>query len=903
MQKGAHQGLRSIRLGLIAFFFLLTFVLPCRGFAEKPRIKVLLLPFDMHSNVDISADRRSVMEALASSLTASGAEIAGIDIIKDAMLNQGVKTFDEAKALDIASKAAGDFAVLGSMTRLGKTTTVDWRILDLKSKGPVAFYFKSSSSEQELIKALSETSGAMYEKMLSVLKSKPAVRSGAIDRIAVTGNRRVDTEAIMKKISSKTGEPFSVDDVREDIRAVYGTGFFDDISADLSDTASGKTLTFIVKEMPFIKKIEIKGNHELRDDKIKEALTIKENTVLDRVVMGENALKIKNLYSEEGYYLASVATAVESDGVEATVRFNIDEGPEVKVRRITFIGNRRFSDDKLRGLMNTTEKGLFSILSGSGKFNEFIFQNDLALIIGYYLDKGYINADITDKRVLLSDDKQWFYITISINEGEQYRLGNIDVAGELLVPKEELLEKFKIAPGDVFNRSKVAKGIEDITDLYGDKGYAYADIRPRTQPNPETKTVDISIDIKKNDLVYIEKVDITGNVRTRDKVIRREVEVGEGDLYSSSALKRSRNNLKRLGYFEDVKISQNQGSSTDKMKLDVNVKERPTGSVSVGFGYSSVDKLIGTASISQSNLLGTGLQLDVSGTLSASSSKYILGFTEPWLFDKPLSAGFDVYNTYKEYPDFKLYKKGFDLRFGFPVYDRYTRGYLTYKLEDVNITDVADTASSYIQEQAGKNTESSIKAAVRRDTRDDAFFPTEGAVTTFSTEFAGGPLGGTSYFIKYEGDAIKFFGLPWDTTFSVRGSLGHIMSYDGHSVPIYEKYFLGGMNSIRGFEARSVGPKDPATGDLIGGTTMMIINTEFLFPIMPEQKSVRGVVFFDAGNAYEGRIDFGDIRYGSGFGIRWFSPIGPLRLELGFNLNKREGEKSQQWEFAIGSVF
>ena len=857
----------------------------------------------MHSSVDISPSRRSVMEALASSLTASGAEIVGIDLIKDAMLRQGVKTFDEAGALDIASKVQADFAVIGSMTRLGGSTAVDWRVLDLKAKSPVAFYSKSSGSEEELIKALSNASNAMYEKMLSVLKGRVTVKSGAIDRIAVTGNRRVDTEAIMKKTSSKAGEPFSVDNVRDDIRAVYSTGFFDDVSADLSDTASGKVLTFIVKEMPFIRKIEFKGNHELKDEKIKDALTIKENTVLDRMVMGENAEKIKNLYSGEGYYLASVSPVVESDGVEAAVRFNIDEGPEVKVKRITFIGNRRFSGGKLKGLMNTDEKGVFSLISGSGKFNEFMFQNDLALIIGYYLDKGFINADITDHRVLLSEDKQWFYITIAINEGEQFRIGNIDVTGDLLVPKEELMEKFKLKAGDIFNRSKVARWLEETTDLYGDKGYAYADIRPRTQTNPGTKTVDITVNIKKNDLVYMERIDITGNVRTRDKVIRREVELGEGDLYSSSALKRSRNNLKRLGYFEDVKMSQNQGTSSEKIKLDVNVKERPTGSISIGFGYSSVDKLIGTASISQSNLMGTGLQLDISGTLSASSSRYIIGFTEPWLFDKPLSAGFDLYNTYKEYPDFKLYKKGFDIRFGFPVYDRYTRGYLTYKLEDVNITDVADTASSYIQDQAGKSTESSIKAAIKRDTRDDAFFPTEGAVLTFSTEFAGGPLGGTSYFIKYEGDAVKFFSTPWDTTFSIRGTLGHIQGYDGHSAPIYEKYFLGGINSIRGFEARSVGPKDPATGDLIGGTTMMVVNTEFLFPLMPEQKSVRGVVFFDAGNAYDGGIDPGDIRYGAGLGIRWFSPIGPLRLELGFNLNRREGEKAQQWDFTIGSVF
>ncbi|HXI09622.1 MAG TPA: BamA/TamA family outer membrane protein, partial [Thermodesulfobacteriota bacterium] len=300
--------------------------------------------------------------------------------------------------------------------------------------------------------------------------------------------------------------------------------------------------------------------------------------------------------------------------------------------------------------------------------------------------------------------------------------------------------------------------------------------------------------------------------------------------------------------------------------------------------------------------MGTGIKLDLSGTVSSTSSKYILGFTEPWLLDKPITAGADVYNTDRDYPDFKQTKNGFDIRFGVPVYDRYTRGFLTYRLEDVKISNVQDTASNLIKEQEGKSTESSITTTIRRDTRDDAFFPTDGAVLTGTVQFSGGPLGGTNHFIKYEGDAVKFFALPWDTTISVHGSVGYIQGYQGKTVPIYEKYYLGGLNSLRGFKTRTVSPKDPDTGDLIGGNTMMTVNTEFLFPLMSEQ-GVRGLIFFDAGNSYKGRIDFGDIRTGAGVGVRWLSPLGPLRLELGFNLHKREGEASKQWDFAIGTVF
>lgn len=890
--------MKRIRTGLLAVIVLL--LLPLTALAQGP--KVLILPFGMHANVDISSTRRAVMDAMAASLNKEGAEITGLELVKELVLKKGAQDFTEKEAFEIAAKVRPDFAVLGSITRLGSTTDVDWRLLELSGKEAVAFYYASGSSEEELLSAIGKKSPAMHEKMSSSLKTRPATKKGNIDRIVVTGNKRVDTEAITGRLTSKAGGEYSPDDVREDIRTLYGTGYFNDITASLADTAAGKVLTFHVVEMPFIKKIDFDGNKELKDEKLTEGMTLKENTVLDRVTLSQSTERIKQMYNEEGYYLAKVEPVVDSNGLEASITFKIDEGPAVKVKRITFIGNEKFSDSKLRGLLNTKEKGFFSLVTSSGQFNEFYFQNDLSIIMSHYYDNGYIKADVLEHRVLLSQDKQWFYITIALSEGDQFRVGKLDVQGDLLEDRAKLIEKLDLTTGEVFNRSRLSKGIEAIAGIYGDKGYAYADIKPMTTVDDKTKTIDVTIDIRKNDLVYIERIDITGNVKTRDKVIRRELELGESDLFSSSELKKSRDNLKRLGFFEDVKILQSRGSAADKMKLDVDIKERPTGQVSLGFGYSSVDKLIGTASISQSNFMGTGIKLDLSGTISASSSKYVLGVTEPWLFDRPISAGFDIYNTDKEYPDFDIARKGFDIRLGFPITKRYTRGYLTYKLEDVNINNVLDTASSFIKEQAGETTESSVKAQVRRDTRNDAFFPSEGSVINASIELAGGFLGGTSQFIKYEGDAVKFFTLPWDMVFSVHGALGYVQGYGGKKIPIYERYFLGGINSIRGFETRTVGPKDSATGDLIGGETMITANTELIFPIFA-QAAVKGLVFFDVGNTYDGPIDFSDLRKGAGLGVRWFSPFGPLRLELGFNLDRREGEKSKQWDFTIGTIF
>ncbi|MCC6502954.1 MAG: outer membrane protein assembly factor BamA [Deltaproteobacteria bacterium] len=889
-----------MRFFRICLFLIVLISLPAAASAET--LKVLLLPFETRAEGDVSALRRNMTDSFAAAVEAQGVEVVGISEIRELMTKGSVRVFDEKTALELSSKVQADFAVLGSITKIGAAITVDWRLLDGRDGVVKAFFHDSSTSIADLLSRVNEKAAQTVVKMREALGARPAVKEGAVTAITVIGNQRVDTEAVMRRVSSRAGEPFSPDAVREDIRSIYSTGYFDDVAADLSDTASGKVLTFKVREMPFMRKIEYRGHDEIKIERLEETVTMKTNTVLDRVLLAANAEKLKGLYEDEGFYLAKIDTAVETDGVEATVVFKIEEGPEVRVKRITIIGNDAFSDKKLKGLMTTNEAGALSAVTQSGKFNEYVFQNDLAVLMSHYFDNGYINADVLDSRVLLSEDRRAFLVTIAITEGEQFRTGKIDVTGDLLYPREELVSKLKLSPGKVFSRSALSRGLEAISIAYGDKGYAYAEIRPQTKVNPVDRTIDITIDIKQNELVYVERIDLSGNVRTRDKVIRREVEVDEGGLYSATELKKSRDNLRRLGFFEDVRITETRGSASDRVKLIVSVKERPTGSISLGFGYSSVDKLIGTASIAQSNFMGTGLKLDLSGTVSASSSRYILGVTEPWLFDRPISAGFDIYNTEKQYPDFDIRKKGFDVRFGFPITKRYTRGNITYKLEDAYISNVDAAASTYIKEQEGSSTESSIRAQVRRDTRNDAFFPSEGSTVSATYEFAGGPLGGTSYFIKYEFEGVKFFAMPWDTVFSIHGNIGYVHGYDGHEVPIYERYFLGGISSLRGFETRSVGPRDLATGDLIGGNTMFIVNAEYLFPVFPEQ-SIKGVVFFDIGNAYQGRIDFSDVRTSAGAGVRWFSPLGPLRLELGFNLDPRTGESSSQWEFAIGSVF
>lgn len=872
----------------------------------KASARVIITPFSIHGKDDLSGFRRKILNALASAIESDRkTEVVGIERLKRLVLDEKVYLFDEAIALKIGKDEDAAFTILGSITKIDKAISLDVRLLDISSGKIIASLYVKKENEKAMLESATSLAADIQARIQAeaLRPKKGEIASVIISKIIITGNKRVDEQAVKAKLKSKAGELFSPDDLRDDIKAVYDMGFFEDVMADVTVGDKGKYLNFIVKEKPVIKKVGIAGNKEIKDEKINGVITVKENTILNRTLLFENAEKIKALYATEGFYLARVEPVIErKDDATAAVNFKIEEGDKVKVKRITIIGNKMFKEGKIKDIMDTSEVGFFSFMTKAGVFDEAVFQNDLNKIMAHYYDNGYIHASITDHLVSLSSDKKWFFITIALVEGEQYKVGKIDVKGDMLTTKSELMEKVKTTTGEIFSRKILTEDISRLNDVYGDEGYANVNINPVTNVDEKKKMADITFDIQKGELVYIERINISGNVNTRDKVIRREIELSEGALFSSSDMKRSRNNLNRLGYFDKVNIAPQPGSSDDKMVLNVDVKERPTGSISAGIGYSSVDKIIGTASISQSNFLGTGLKLDLSGTLSSKSERYQLGITEPWLFDKPISAGFDLFKMNREYPDFTRGSYGFDVRLGFPVYERDVRGYLTYKLEDVTVKDVASGAAKLIKDQEGKKTTSSIDAVLKRDTRDDAFFPTEGSVTSLAVEFAGGPLGGDNNFVKYIAEGVKYFPLFWDTTFVTHGVIGYVQGFGGKAIPVYERFYLGGINTIRGFRTRSVGPRDQATNDVIGGDKEVYANLEYLFPLVPEQK-VKGLIFYDAGNAYNGDIDLGDLRTSAGIGIRWFSPVGPLRLEWGRNLNRREGEKASQWEFTIGTVF
>ncbi len=584
---------------------------------------------------------------------------------------------------------------------------------------------------------------------------------------------------------------------------------------------------------------------------------------------------------------------------QADLEFIIDEGSKIHIKTITFQGNNAYPDKRLKKLMKTSEKGFFSWITSSGVLNPEDLNQDAARITGFYHNNGYIQARVSDPQVRYEDE--WIYVTIKIDEGPQFKVGQVDIAGDAIQPENELMAAVEINDKEIYSRETVRKDVLALTDIYADEGYAYAEVTPLIRQHPDDRTVDITYQIDKGKPVYFEKIIISGNVKTRDKVIRRQLKVIEKERYSGRRLKRSIRDLQRLDYFEDVNVNTVRGSDDDQMILKIDVSEKPTGTFSFGGGYSSVENIFAMASVTQRNLFGRGQTVQLKAELGGATSRYTFSFTEPWLFDIPLSAGFDLYNWDRDYDTYDKDSTGGAVRFGYPVAD-YTRVYLAYSYELADINNITEDASDLVKDLAGENITSAVAATLRYDSRDRMFNPTEGGNHSISIEYAG--LGGDIGYTKYTGEAGQYFPLFWGTVGFIHGRAGYVEENSSGKLPDYERFYLGGMNSLRGFDWRDVSSYDE-NGDEIGGNKFVQMNLEYLIPLVKEA-GVVGVLFFDAGNVYndDEDLDLGLTRESAGFGFRWYSPMGPIRIENGYILDPREGEDSGgRWEFTMGSAF
>lgn len=738
----------------------------------------------------------------------------------------------------------------------------------------------------------------------------PAWAQEKVVAIEVAGLRNIDQQLVLGQIQAKQGAPYEREVVSQDIARIYKLGLFDDVQAEKEPAGGGIKLIYRVVEKPPITAIEITGNEKVNEKKIRETLTIKLNQTIDNKKIAESKEKIKEVYAQDGSRTVDVETEIKTKNGESVLVFKITEKQGEVVREVNFEGNKVFSEGKLRRMIKTKKKGFLSFLTGSGKFREDVLDRDVAFITYNYLNKGYMKIRVSQPKIEYNDQKKGLVLTFYIDEGDRYKVGDIEFTGDVLTTKPELQKLLASLKGNYYSQKSMEDDLSKLTEFYGNQGYAFANINPTYVFDETLKYANINVAIDKGQRVFVERINITGNTITRDKIIRRELKVVENSIYNESLLRLSKRKLEQLGFFENVEVSTPRGSGDDKLTLNVNVKEKPTGTFSVGAGYSSAESFLFTASVSKNNFLGRGIFGSLNAEVSGKRQQFSFQYTDPYFLDSNWILNATGYKVSANYEDFRRNAFGGQLDFGRRIFD-FTSISLGYHLEDVSLSNFDIIVPEFFRQTADGLT-SSLVFSITRDTRNNPITTTKGYYLNGSVEYAGNGIGGDVNFLRLQANARYYHPLWFNSVLKANLRLGYIKSLDGQPVPLFERFFTGGINSLRGYEFRTVGPTllipDGITGAdqefVYGGDKMFIFNLEYEFPIY-DAGGFRGVIFFDAGNTYAENQNFNPINVKTdiGAGIRWLSPFGPLRFEWGFPLNKDPGDKSSVFNFTIGSFF
>ncbi|MGK5081830.1 outer membrane protein assembly factor BamA [Bdellovibrionota bacterium FG-1] len=737
----------------------------------------------------------------------------------------------------------------------------------------------------------------------------------AIGAIEVRGNKRIEKDAIMAKVVTQVGQPLSSESVRTDIQNLFGMGYFDDIEVSgESPDASHVKLIYTVRERPVISKIEFDGNERIGTSDLKDVTKVKEYSILDINKVREDVALLQKHYEDKGFYLAKVSFEVKpGKSGEVDLTYKINDYDKVQIKKITFLNNKWFSDDQLKSIFQETkEGGLLSVLSSGGNFKESSFKMDLQRLTYWYLDHGYIKFRYENPVVTISDDKRFLFVSIYVDEGQQYKIGNVDFGGDLLFSKDELHAELTLKSEDTFSISRRNADIQRLTEKYQDLGYAFVNVIP--DPNPalvhdDVHTMDLVYNFEKGSLVHFGEINITGNSKTHDKVIRRELKIHEGELFHGTNLRISKENVERLGYFAPGEVIFNQitpKGKNDVVNIDISIKERSTGTITLGAGYGSQSGVFFTGTVSEINFLGRGQTLSLSAQYSANTTQRSvnLGFTDPYAFDTRWSMGGDIFRVIFPIPQtYSTRKMGFDFRVGYPLAE-YVYGYSTYKFEGLQMFDVyPDVPQARVDSDSGIL--SSVVWSMIRDKRNNRFETTGGNYQSVSLETAG--LGGDKHFLKSTLNNRFYTRVVGDLVFRTSQEVGGMTSLSDRPLAPSEKFYLGGPNNMKGYQLFMLGPKafkPDGRPTPLGGTFDAFALAELEYPLIREA-GLKWVTFFDVGNCWD-RFPTGDdlaLRTDAGFGIRWFSPIGPLRFEWGFPFNRRPDEDAMVFSFFIGPPF
>lgn len=763
-----------------------------------------------------------------------------------------------------------------------------------------------------MLLALALPVGPAYSQALrlqDIVTSGPTDRRvdslGRVRAIRVDGARRIDASTVRSYLTLRIGDAFNAEQVDASLKALFETGLFRDVVL----SREGDTLVVLVDENPVISRIAFEGNRRIADDQLRSEISLRERVVFTRTRVQADAARLEELYRRQGRFAVNIVPkAIEREQNRVDLVFEIQEGPISRVRRIDFIGNRAFSDDALRREIQTSVYRFFRLSNADAVYDPERLSFDRELLRRFYFNSGFADFRVISAVAELTPDRRDFFVTFTLDEGQPYQFGKVEVVSEIEeLAASALVPALSLRSGESYDASLIEDNIDSMIELAGEQQFAFVDVRPEVSRDPDTRTVDLVLRAREGRRVFIERIDITNNTRTLDRVIRRELTMVEGDPYSPRQLERSRTAAQDLGFFEQVEVFTEPGSAPDKIRLRVDVVEQSTGSLDFAGGFSTSAGPLGVVQYRERNLLGRGQDLQVNFTLSGVQQDFDIRFTEPRLFERKLAGGIDLFNTNtkRRNTEFDERKTGFGFRLAYPLSRRWRQS-LNYEFDITDISDVKGDSSRFIRDQEGTNTVSSVSQRLTYDTRNSRLFPTTGLIASLDTRLSG--LGGDIRNVQYVVESARYWSLAEDVTLVTRGRAGLVMGL-GQDVPIFDRFFLGGDN-LRGFESAGVGPRDG--DDALGGNSVVSGGVQLNFPLPIRQlrdAGLSGQIFGDWGST--NKVDGADasvrdpfsVRSAMGAGMTWRSPLGPVTVEYAFPIMKEDFDKTEALRLSFGTRF
>lgn len=749
---------------------------------------------------------------------------------------------------------------------------------------------------------------AAFISLLLAFVAFPAFAQERISEIRVDGAQRIDPSTVLTYLSLRPGDSVTQEQLDDSLKGLFSTGLFADVVLRLDRGV----LSVEVVENPVINEVAFEGNDQIEDSELEAEIVLRARQVFTRQKVQNDVARLYEVYRRSGRFAANIEPKViELDQNRVDLVFEIDEGLITTIEGIKFVGNKAFDDDRLRSEISSKEERWYKFFSADDRYDPDRVAYDEELLRQFYFREGYADFRVIAANAELSSDQENFYLTFTIEEGQRYKVGEISIDSDLPgFDSSILVDSISFLPGEWYNAEEVDKSADAMTDRLGDLQYAFVNVRPDYERDRDDLTVDITFRIGESPRVFVERINVHGNVRTLDKVIRREMLLVEGDPFSRTKLARSEQAIRDLGFFENVTVTNAAGSSPDKTVIDIEVTEQSTGELSIGAGFSTSEGPLADLSVRERNLLGKGQDLLFSTTIAGERTQFDMSFTEPYFLDRDVSAGFDLFHITRDQQDessFDQKQTGGALRLGYPLSDKWRQS-LRYRYERNEITDVDSSASRFIQDQEGTRNTSAISQRLTYDDRDSVLFPTEGLLSWIDTELAGlggdaeyvsGKVGSTYYLPVYERSVIL----------QILGEAGAIEGLRDEEVKINERFYLGG-DTLRGFERAGVGPRDISTDDSLGGNYFYRGMVELKFPLgLPEEMGVAGHAFTDFGSLFElddngaSIADESSIRAAAGGGVSWRSPFGPIRADVAFPYKEEDFDKDEVFRFSFGTRF